>query len=101
MIESTIMASLVGTLGSQVTASVKDGPAKGAGALATDVGTTLISTATSAIGVSINNNGIQEIQHKYANAYVESMSDEELEMALMKMDLLEAEQEEKSIEKSI
>lgn len=65
------------------------------------VGASITSTATSAIGVSINNNGIDHIHNKYANAYVESMSDEELADALMQMNLLEEIQDEIPYDKTI
>lgn len=52
------------------------------------IGTTLVSTATTAVGQSMNAHGQKKIYEKYASAYVESMTDEELELALQKMDLL-------------
>ena len=52
------------------------------------VATSLTSTATTAIGDSLNANAMKEIQTKYSSAYIESMSEEELESALQKLDLL-------------
>ena len=54
--------------------------------------TTIATGATAAVGASMNAYTMHEIHEKYSSAYVESMSDEELEQALVKMDLLEAEQ---------
>ena len=56
------------------------------------VTTTIATAATAAIGASLNAHTMNEIHEKYSSAYVESMSDEELEQALIKMDLLEAKQ---------
>ena len=52
------------------------------------VGTSIATGATAAIGASINGYTINQMHNKYASAYIESMSDEELEQALIEMDLL-------------
>lgn len=57
------------------------------------IGATLTSTATTAIGQSMNVHGQKKVYEKYASAYIESMSDEELETALQKMDLLIADEQ--------
>ena len=57
--------------------------------LATSISAT---AATAIVGGSLNNMTVNQLHNKYASAYVESMSDEELERALEKMDLLVAEQ---------
>lgn len=56
------------------------------------IGTAVALTATTALGQSMNSIGQKRIYEKYATAYVESMSDAELEQALQKMDLLLAEE---------
>lgn len=65
------------------------------------IGTTLALTATTAIGQSMNVNGERKIYEKYASAYVESMTDEELEIALQKMDLLIADEQNNEQTKTI
>lgn len=54
----------------------------------TILGTTVSTTATAVAGATLNAHGTREIYQKYAQAYVESMSDEELETALSQMNLL-------------
>ncbi len=54
------------------------------------LGSTALTTGT-LIGENIvENHVMNEIYDKYASAYVESMSDEELAIALEKLDLLES-----------
>ena len=55
--------------------------------------TTVATTATAIAGASLNAHTMNEIHDRYASAYVDSMSDEELESALVKMDLLVAEED--------
>ena len=56
------------------------------------IGTLLSTTITTAIGDTINVRTMREIHRKYSNAYVESMSDEELEYALERLNLIEGEE---------
>lgn len=65
------------------------------------LGSTVTTTAT-VLGASyLNAKTIDEIYQKYADAYVESMSDEDLELALVNLDLLEENISENSIAKTI
>ena len=50
--------------------------------------TTVVTAATAVTGACLNGASMNHIHNKNASAYVESMSDEELERALVKMDLL-------------
>lgn len=52
------------------------------------LGTTVSSTATAVAGATLNAHGTREVYQRYAQAYVESMTDEELETALSHMNLL-------------
>lgn len=62
------------------------------------LGTVVSTTATAVAGQTLNAHGTKEIYQKYAQSYVESMSDEELASALSRMDLLlESEPENKDI----
>lgn len=65
------------------------------------LGTTVATTATAIAGQTLNAHGTKQIYQKYAQAYVESMSDEELERALTQMDLLIAEEKETNNVKTI
>ena len=59
------------------------------------------TTATAVAGASLNHQTMKQIHEKYASAYVESMSDEELEAALVQMDLLVGETNESTDVKTI
>lgn len=61
------------------------------------VGTSVALTATAIAAQSLNNQTRKQIQEKYASAYVESMSDEELEDALARLNLLVPEESEKDV----
>ena len=63
--------------------------------------TTVATAATAVTGACINNYTKEQIHQKYASAYVESMSDEELERALVEMDLLVAASETEEVTKTI
>lgn len=63
--------------------------------------TSVAGTATTIAAESIQSHTMEQIHEKYASAYVESMSDAELEQALIKMDLLEAELPESTDVKTI
>ena len=68
------------------------------------LGSTVTTTATTATiigGTILNNQTMDRIYEKYATSYVESMSDEDLESALMQLDLLAAKMDENTNEKSI
>ena len=52
--------------------------------------TSVALTATTIAADSIQAHTREQIHERYSSAYVQSMSDEELEQALIKMDLLEA-----------
>lgn len=56
------------------------------------IGTLLSTTITTAIGDTLNAQTMRQIHSKYSNAYVESMSDEELEYALERLNLIEGEE---------
>ena len=56
------------------------------------VGTAVALTATTIGAGSLNHMTMDEIHRKYSSAYVESMSDEELETALEQMNLLLSEE---------
>lgn len=45
-------------------------------------------TAASIGAATLNNAGVEKIHQKYSSAYVESMTDEQLEEALIQMNLL-------------
>ncbi len=53
--------------------------------------TSTACTATTIAANSIEGHTREQIHERYASAYVQSMSDEELEQALIRMDLLEPE----------
>lgn len=53
------------------------------------IGTTVAVTATSVIGNTLNAAGMSRIYNQYAQAYVESMSEEELAEACEKLGLIE------------
>ena len=55
------------------------------------VGSSVAVTATAIASATINHQTMEHIYEKYSSAYVQSMSDEELEKALIDMDLLIAE----------
>lgn len=57
------------------------------GLLTTTVSTSALTTA----GYIANKHGMKEINDRYATEYLESLSDEEIEDMLVKLDLLEAE----------
>ena len=57
------------------------------------IAATISTTATVLINDAIKNDNLRRIQTKYSTSYVESLSDEELEKALVKMDLLAAKEE--------
>ena len=59
--------------------------------LKTAIGTAIATGATTLTGNMIQNHDIKKMEEKYATSYVESMTDKELEAALIKMDLLEEE----------
>ncbi|MCI8460690.1 MAG: hypothetical protein HFE81_04765, partial [Bacilli bacterium] len=63
--------------------------------------TTTATTATIVGGTILNNQTMDRIYEKYATSYVESMSDEDLESALMQLDLLAAKMDENTNEKTI
>ena len=68
------------------------------------LGSTVTTTATTATiigGTILNNQTMDRIYEKYATSYVESMSDEDLESALMQLDLLAAKMDENTNEKTI
>ncbi|MBP5678658.1 MAG: hypothetical protein J6X28_02370 [Bacilli bacterium] len=52
--------------------------------------TTAAGAATTIAAYSLQQQSLNQIHEKYASSYVESMSDEELERALCKLDLLAA-----------
>ncbi len=58
-------------------------------------------TGTAMAGATLNHETREQIHEKYSSAYVESMSDEELEQALVQMDLLMAEQPENTDVKTV
>ena len=54
--------------------------------------TTIVSTsALTTAGFITNKHGMDKIHEKYSSSYIDSLSDEELEAMLVKLDLLEAE----------
>ena len=63
--------------------------------------TAVATTATAIAADSIQAHTREQIHEKYASAYVQSMSDEELEQALIRMDLLEGELPEETSVKTI
>lgn len=65
------------------------------------LGTTAATTATVVGGTVLNNNTLDKIYEKYATSYIESMSDEELETALAKLDLLEGKINDNIVGKSL
>ena len=66
------------------------------------VGTTsLVTGATTTIGEVANNNTEKKIREQSARAYIESMSDEELEKALMLLNELELPENEKECAKTL
>lgn len=69
------------------------------------LGTTVGATATTAVGNYLNNKGLDRIEERYkekeTSSYIDSLSDEQLEALLMKLDLLEAENFEKNNNKTV
>lgn len=65
------------------------------------IATTITTSATIAVGGTLNDQSMQQIHSKYANAYVESLSDEQLERALQQLNLLEEETEKMNCVKTI
>ena len=65
------------------------------------ISTSVALSATVVAGESLSHRNMTQIREKYASAYVQSMSDEELEQALIQMDLLAPETENKTEEKTI
>ena len=55
------------------------------------IGSLLTTTISTAIGDTLNAQTMRNIHNKYSYAYVESMSDEELEYALERLNLIEKE----------
>lgn len=86
---------LTGVTGSTITtsATVKEDGTIDTQTRNSILGTVVSTTATAVAGASLNAHGTKEIYQKYAQAYVESMSDEELETALSQMNLLIQENE--------
>ena len=88
---STLISSGVCTVSLSTNATVNDDASINKKKGAEFLGTTALSVATTAVGYTIQGNTVRSVQQKYSSAYVESLSDEELEQALQKMDLLIAE----------
>lgn len=64
-------------------------------------GVSVALTATAAGAATINDMTLDKIHQKYSSAYIQSMSDEQLEEALIQMDLLLPEEDSKVEEKTI
>ena len=56
------------------------------------IGSLLTTTVTTAVGDTLNAQTMRNIHNKYSHTYVESMSDEELEYALERLNLIEGEE---------
>ena len=65
------------------------------------LGTAVATTATVVGATILNDHTLDKIYEKYATAYIDSMSDKDLEKALADLDLLEKELNEKSSAKKI
>lgn len=65
------------------------------------IATTAATGITALGGYSLNEYEVKKIYEEYATAYIDSMSDEELQEALVKLDLLEAEMSKKNDMKTI
>lgn len=77
-----------GSITSTTTATVKEDGTFDTDSRNSILGAAVATTATAVAGQSLNAHGTKQVYQKYAQAYVESMSDEELERALAQMDLL-------------
>lgn len=86
---STIIGGVTTSIGTATTTLNEDGTINEANRNSL-LKSTVATTAT-VIGASIvNDHTLDKIYEKYATAYIESMSDDELEAALIDLDLLEA-----------
>lgn len=63
--------------------------------------TTLVTGATTVVGQISDKIAMDHIHKKYASAYIESMSDEELENALIALGQLESEEDVNNTTKSL